>query len=611
MAEVEIPRTLGGVARSLAMRPRVVWIAVGLQGLSTLMELLGLFILVPIFQYVQANGDLAALSAQHAPWRMLIAAYGFVGLKVGLGTLLATSMVALLLRQGFGYGRHLFEVLMRERAVARMRQAMFKRFLHADTKTQDGTAAGAVVSDMTSEMQRAVEYLFAQVGLRRQIALGVIYVAGLFVVSVMMTTAALVVFGLAFLLLRSLARGIERVSAASTRANRDMSGFLVERLKQARLVRLAGTEEAEVRQMTRLTDDQRRANEGVYARLGLVEMATEPLIVGGGFALIYVGLTEFGLGIETVGVLLVMMVRLMPIAKQFALTRQSIRVFRPGYAAVLSRMAALEAAREPQGSGRRLDAVREGIRFENVAFDYHGAAGVPALDGVSVEFAAGRMTALVGPSGAGKSTLIDMLPMLRRPASGRITIDGVPLDAFDLTSLRAAIAYAPQSPQIFDVSAAEHIGYGKPGATRAEIERAAALAGADEFIRRLPQGFDTNCGTAGHRLSGGQRQRLDLARAIVRAAPILLLDEPSSQLDADSENHLRMALARIRSETNTTMIVIAHRLSTVAIADHIVVMSGGRVAHQGRHADLLAAGGWYADAYRLQSDHGPRIGAAA
>lgn len=118
MAEVEIPRTLGGVARSLAMRPRVVWIAVGLQGLSTLMELLGLFILVPIFQYVQANGDLAALSAQHAPWRMLIAAYGFVGLKVGLGTLLATSMVALLLRQGFGYGRHLFEVLMRERAVA-------------------------------------------------------------------------------------------------------------------------------------------------------------------------------------------------------------------------------------------------------------------------------------------------------------------------------------------------------------------------------------------------------------------------------------------------------------------------------------------------------------
>lgn len=611
MAEVDVPRSLSGVARSLYMRPRVVWIAVGLQGLSTLMELLGLFILVPIFQFVQAKGDLAALAARNAPWRTLISIYDSVGIPLSLGSLLATSMLALLLRQGFGFGRHMFEVFMRERAVARMRQALFRQYLHADTKTQESTATGGVVSDMTVEMQRAVEFLFAHVGLRRQIALAAIYVAGLLWVSVTMTVAAVAIFGLAFMLLRRLSKGIEREAASSTHANREMSGFLVERLKQARLIRLAGMEEAEIRQMTHLTEDQRRANEGVYSRLGLVEMATEPLIVGGALALLYVGLTEFGLGIETVGVLLIMMVRLMPIAKQYALTRQSIRVFKPGYAAVLSRMASLAAAREPDGSGRQLEAVREGIRFDGVSFHYQGTGETPALNGLNVAFAAGRMTALVGPSGAGKSTLVDMLPMLRRPDVGRITIDGVPLDAFDLRSLRAAIAYAPQSPQIFDVSAAEHIGYGKPGATRAEIERAAALAGAEEFIKRLPQGFETNCGTAGHRLSGGQRQRLDLARAIVRAAPILLLDEPTSQLDAESESHFRAALTRIRAETHTTMIVIAHRLSTVSIADHIVVMSGGRVAAEGRHSELLAAGGWYADAYRLQSEIGAHIEAAA
>jgi ABC-type multidrug transport system fused ATPase/permease subunit len=194
-----------------------------------------------------------------------------------------------------------------------------------------------------------------------------------------------------------------------------------------------------------------------------------------------------------------------------------------------------------------------------------------------------------------------MLPRLRRPDSGAIEIDGTGLDQFDVAALRRGIAYVPQQPQLFDVTVAEHIRYGKPDASFDEIVAAAGLAGADEFIRALPGGYDARCGAGGQSLSGGQRQRLDLARALVRRAPILILDEPSSSLDAESEHRLRLALEQIRERHDTTMIVIAHRLSTVAMADRIAVMGRGELLAEGRHQELMAMNGWYAEAFRRQT----------
>jgi ABC-type multidrug transport system fused ATPase/permease subunit len=211
------------------------------------------------------------------------------------------------------------------------------------------------------------------------------------------------------------------------------------------------------------------------------------------------------------------------------------------------------------------------------------------------------MTALVGPSGGGKSTLIDILVLLRRPAAGRVTIDGRDSRDYALDSLRRAVAYVPQAPQLFDVTAAEHIRYGRADASEAELREAAQRAGALAFLDAAPEGFALRLGEGGARLSGGQRQRLDLARALVRRAPILLLDEPTSNLDADSEHAVLDVLKRLRADKAATMIVIAHRLATVAMADQIVVLDGGRVAARGTHRELVAAGGWYAEAFARQS----------
>ena len=196
--------------------------------------------------------------------------------------------------------------------------------------------------------------------------------------------------------------------------------------------------------------------------------------------------------------------------------------------------------------------------------------------------------------------MIDLLPRLRLPQAGSIYVDHHPIGEYTLSSLRQAIAYAPQSPQIFDGSVSNHIRYGKYDATDEEIREAAKLAGADKFIGQLPDGYDTLLGEDAVNLSGGERQRLDLARALVRNASILILDEPTSNLDAESEEAFRQALRRIRNETETTIIIVAHRLASVVDADQIVVLNQGRVDAIGNHVELISQDGWYLDAWVLQ-----------
>jgi len=251
----------------------------------------------------------------------------------------------------------------------------------------------------------------------------------------------------------------------------------------------------------------------------------------------------------------------------------------------------------PEKSDARVPPPFKGdIAFNKVIFGYNQEAEI--LKGVSFQINAGQMIGLVGPTGSGKSTIVSLIPRFYDPGSGSVLIDGTDVRDFTIHGLRSQIAYVLQETVLFRGTVADNIAYGKGSATRDEIITAAKLANADEFISKMPHGYDTLVGDRGDTLSGGQRQRIGIARAIIRDNPILILDEPTAALDTESEKAVMEALQRLMK--GRTVITIAHRLSTIREADKIIVLKDGLLVEQGSHDELLANNGLYADLYHTQ-----------
>jgi subfamily B ATP-binding cassette protein MsbA len=250
-----------------------------------------------------------------------------------------------------------------------------------------------------------------------------------------------------------------------------------------------------------------------------------------------------------------------------------------------------EDAREPGST-------RGEITFDHVAFGYN--KDEPVLRDVNFTIKQGELVGIVGTTGGGKSTVVSLIPRFYDPTAGSVRIDGVDIREYKLHPLRDQIGFVLQDTVLFRGTIRDNIAYGRHGATQAEIEGAAKLANADEFISRMPHGYDTPVGERGLTLSGGQRQRIGIARAIIRNTPILILDEPTAALDTESERLVIEALERLMK--GRTVITIAHRLSTIRDANKIIVLKEGVVAEQGTHQELIDLGGVYAELHRIQVD---------
>jgi ABC-type multidrug transport system fused ATPase/permease subunit len=378
-----------------------------------------------------------------------------------------------------------------------------------------------------------------------------------------------------------------------------MLSFVHQTLRSIPLVKTFGTESRNSRSYRRLAGQAvELAQRGNL--LGRTYGLVNGLITTLGVAVVlYVGSTRVLSGAITLGTLLVF---LSYVRKMESASGGMFKIFTKlkSVEASIDRLLEVLDSDEivPEAPGARpLPAPCRGhIRFEDVSFGYEPSR--PVLSEVSLEARPGQVVALVGPTGAGKTTLASLVPRFFDPWQGRVTIDGVDIRDVSLSSLRSQVSVVFQEALLLPLTVAENIGYGRPDATRDEVIEAARAAQADEFIRRLPQGYDTVLGEAGACLSGGERQRLTIARALLKDAPVLILDEPTSALDARTEAALVAALRRLL--TGRTALVIAHRLSTIRGADQIAVLDHGRLVEIGSHDQLLVGSGLYHRLYMSQ-----------
>ena len=498
--------------------------------------------------------------------------------------------------------RFYFVSLLGERVVADLRRQLYGHLVGLDAEFHDRTRSGELVSRLSadSELLRSVVGSSMSVALRSSITV-IGSIVMLFVTSPKLAAYALVGIPLAVLPIVLGARRLEKASRASQDRVADANTLASETLGAVRTVQAHAREPYELK---RFGDAVSVAVETARKRIraqSLVTATVITLVFGAVVLVLWSGAHDVIGGRMTTGELgQFVFYALIGGGSVGALAEvwNELQRAAGGMGRIAELLNETPTIRAPAAPRRLPAPVKGEIRFDNVSFHYLSRPDLPALDDFNLTVNPGETVALVGPSGAGKSTVFSMLLRFHDAQSGSVRIDGVDLRDLDPAHLREHIALVPQQPTIFAASAAENIRYGKLDATDAELHAAAEAAEADDFIRELPGGFDSQLGERGARLSGGQQQRIVIARALLKDAPILLLDEATSALDAQSERAVQHALERLMA--GRTTLVIAHRLATVLKANRIVVMDRGRIVAQGTHAELLAQDGLYAELARLQ-----------
>jgi subfamily B ATP-binding cassette protein MsbA len=417
-----------------------------------------------------------------------------------------------------------------------------------------------------------------------------------------LTLICLVLIPAIALVMRTFSGRLRKASRGAQISTANMVEVLQEAARCERVIKVFGGQNQEANRFFRTNDDVRRQN----MRQAVAAAATTPIVhVFASIAVatvVYIALVQSASGESTVGSFVSFITALLMLLSPLRHLADVNAPLQRGLAAAESVFQLLDQAAESDSgeidAGRDVGRVSGQLTFNDVSFRYPNAER-DALSHISLAIAPGQTLALVGQSGGGKSTLAALVPRFFNPDSGSIQLDGNDLQALSLSSLRRNIAYVSQDVLLFNDSVAANIAYGDMAhASRAEIEAAAAAANALEFIRALPNGFDTVIGENGNNLSGGQRQRLAIARAILKDAPILILDEATSALDNESERLVQNALENLMQKRTT--LVIAHRLSTIESAHRIAVLAHGRIVEIGDHATLMAANGAYAQLHRLQ-----------
>jgi subfamily B ATP-binding cassette protein MsbA len=475
-----------------------------------------------------------------------------------------------------------------------LRAQAFERLLRLPVARFHEESTGKVINTVVGDVRQVVDMINSVfLSCVRDVLVVIGLLGSLLWLNWKLTTIALVIVPLTAVITRTTSRRLRHLNRENQRVTAEMTQVVEEAARGHQVIRVFSGERYEGRRFFRRSEALR----GFSQRMTVAFAATTPVTqIATSLALSVVVVlalkADMTVGQFTKFVTLMLML-LTPLKSLAEVNGPMQR----GIAAAETVFELIDAPAEVDTGTRTLARAQGHVRFENVSFRYPNTQSL-ALDRVSIEAHPGQTVALVGMSGGGKSTFVNLVTRFYEAESGRILLDGVPYDDIKMASLRAQLALVSQNVVLFDDTLRANIAYGVEQVDEARLRNAIRAAHLSDVVERLPEGVDTIIGENGMRLSGGQRQRVAIARAIYKDAPILILDEATSALDNESERAVQAALDTLMA--GRTTFVIAHRLSTIEGADLIVVMEHGRITEQGTHDELLAAGGMYANLYRLQ-----------
>ena len=516
-------------------------------------------------------------------------------------TIVSVAVLAVyMLKNVFDYLQHYFVAVLEQSVTRALRNQVYAHLLELDLRFYGRTRAGQIINRLTSDTDLLRALLTRNLGNFVTSCLQIVLaVMVLLATSWRLTLLALVVMPLMLLIWRTLLRPLRRGDRRVLELGGEVTSHLQETVSGVRQVKAAAAERFETERFDTLTKRYFKAVVRAERVRALASPLAETMAAIGTVLLLWYGgrmvLIEQAMDAGAFILFLGLSLKLYAPAKWLSKFPTTVQ---PGLAAAERIFEFMDIPPEQVElpGAREFTGFTDAIRFEQVGFHY--IAGETVLRDITLTVKRGQVIAIVGRSGAGKTTLVDLAARFYDPTEGRITIDGVDLREFSARSLRRHLGIVTQETVLFHDTVRANIAYALGDVPHEAVERAARIAHADEFITRLPHGYETVLGERGTRLSGGQRQRLAIARALLRDPPILIFDEATAALDSESERLVQDAIDHLLE--GRTVFVIAHRLSTILHADQILVLEHGRMVERGTHAELVAAGGVYRKLYRLQ-----------